>query len=265
VKTTWLWAGAGAALGTLVASLAFAPAAWLANALAAQSGERLQLTDTRGTLWRGSGVLVLGGGPDSRSAMALPGRLSWKLSWRGRGLALHAQQACCLHQPLRLSAEPGLGRMTLRLAPTQGVAASWPAAWLAGLGAPWNTLQLGGTVRLASTGLSLESAQGRVAISGGATLTLEAISSRLSTQDPLGSYQLSIDGQREAGGSAALNLATLKGPLLLSGSGVWGGASGAALRFRGEARAQAGAESALDNLLNVIGRRQGALSVLTIG
>ena len=70
---------------------------------------------------------------------------------------------------------------------------------------------------------------------------------------------------REAGGSAALNLATLQGPLLLSGQGQWGGASGAALRFRGEARAEPGAESALNNLLNVIGRRQGALSVLTIG
>ena len=116
-----------------------------------------------------------------------------------------------------------------------------------------------------SHGLTLESAQGRLAFSGRAELLLEAASSRLSTQDPLGSYKLSIDGQREAGGSAALNLATLQGPLLLSGQGQWGGASGAALRFRGEARAEPGAESALNNLLNVIGRRQGALSVLTIG
>ena len=261
----WRSATAGGVLGALVAAVCFAPAAWLASALASQSGERLQLADARGTVWRGSGVLVLSAGADSRSAIALPGRVSWTLSWRGRGLELHATQPCCLHEQFRLSAEPGLGRVTLRLAPTTGATATWPAAWLASLGAPWNTLQLGGLLRLQSHGLTLESAQGRLAFSGRAELLLEAASSRLSTQDPLGSYKLSIDGQREAGGSAALNLATLQGPLLLSGQGQWGGASGAALRFRGEARAEPGAESALNNLLNVIGRRQGALSVLTIG
>ena len=36
-------------------------------------------------------------------------------------------------------------------------------------------------------------------------------------------------------------------------------------RFRGEARADTGAEGALNNLLNVIGRRQGAISLLSIG
>ena len=265
MKAGWLWATAGAALGAIVATAVFAPAAWLASLLANTTEERLQLADARGTLWRGSAVLVLSGGRDSRSAMALPGRVSWTLSWAGRGVELHAMLACCLHEQFRVAAEPGLGRMTLRLLPSGGTTARWPAAWLAGLGAPWNTLQLGGTLRLQSPGLTLESAQGRLAFSGKAELVLEEASSRLSTLEPLGSYRLSVDGQREAGGSAALALATLKGPLLLSGQGQWGGASGATLRFRGEARAEPGTESALNNLLNVIGRRQGALSVLTIG
>lgn len=263
-----VWAVAGGVLAALVASVVYAPAAWLADALASATSERLQLADARGTVWRGSAVLVLSGGPDSRSATALPGRLSWTLAWRGREFELHATQACCLNDQFRVSAAPGLGRLALRLAPTNGAAAQWPAAWLAGLGAPWNTLQLGGLVRLQSPGLTLESAQGRLAFSGRAELLLEGVSSRLSTQDPLGSYLLSVEGQAQAGGSAALTLATLKGPLLLSGTGQWGGvngAAGAALRFRGEARAEAGAESALNNLLNVIGRRQGAVSILTIG
>ena len=37
------------------------------------------------------------------------------------------------------------------------------------------------------------------------------------------------------------------------------------LRFRGEAQAAPGSETALNNLLNIIGRRQGARSVITIG
>ena len=50
--------------------------------------------------------------------------------------------------------------------------------------------------------------------------------------------------------------------LRLSGNGQW---VGGRLRFRGEARADAGSEAMLNNLLNIIGRRQGALSVLAIG
>jgi general secretion pathway protein N len=37
------------------------------------------------------------------------------------------------------------------------------------------------------------------------------------------------------------------------------------VRFRGEARAAEGSQAALDNLLNIIGRRQGERSVISIG
>jgi len=37
------------------------------------------------------------------------------------------------------------------------------------------------------------------------------------------------------------------------------------LRFRGTAKAAPGAEDALNNLLNIIGRRNGALSAISIG
>jgi general secretion pathway protein N len=37
------------------------------------------------------------------------------------------------------------------------------------------------------------------------------------------------------------------------------------MRFRGEARAAEGQEAALANLLNIIGRRQGATSLISIG
>ena len=53
-----------------------------------------------------------------------------------------------------------------------------------------------------------------------------------------------------------------EGPLRLQGEGQW---TGARLRFRGTAQADGGQEAALANLLNIIGRRQGALSVISIG
>jgi general secretion pathway protein N len=85
------------------------------------------------------------------------------------------------------------------------------------------------------------------------------VASRLSTLPVLGSYRLDVTAG-DAG--ARLTLATLSGALRLSGDGSW---DAAGLRLRGEASAAAGAEAALDNLLNIIGRRQGARSIIAIG
>jgi hypothetical protein len=51
-------------------------------------------------------------------------------------------------------------------------------------------------------------------------------------------------------------------PLQLSGSGEW---AAGRLRFRGQASAAPGFEAVLGNLLNIIGRRQGAVSLISIG
>ena len=84
------WALAGAALGLLAAVVAFAPAAWLAAGVAGASGGQLLLADARGTVWSGHAVAVLSGGADSRDAVALPGRLSWRLGLTGDGIVLRA-------------------------------------------------------------------------------------------------------------------------------------------------------------------------------
>ena len=57
-------------------------------------------------------------------------------------------------------------------------------------------------------------------------------------------------------------LQTLQGDLQLSGSGQW---VGQRLRFSGEASAAPEREGALSNLLNIIGRRNGARSLITLG
>lgn len=261
------WSLLGILIGGLVALVLFAPAAWLAQGLGQATGGRLLIVDARGTVWRGSGVLVLTGGADSRDASALPGRLGWRLSpslGGGPGLRLEAEQACCLNGPLTLLLRPGLGRWAAELLPSPGWIGQWPSAWLGGLGTPWNTLQLGGQLRLLSPGLSAEMVQGRLRLTGGAELELQGMSSRLSTLPALGSYKLQVSADPASGtGGAQLILSTLEGALQLSGSGQWGNAG---LRLRGEARAATpGDEAALGNLLNIIGRRQGARSVISIG
>ena len=66
----------------------------------------------------------------------------------------------------------------------------------------------------------------------------------------------------QGGEVPTLALSTLDGALQLSGSGQW---VGNRLRFAGEASATPEREAALSNLLNIIGRRNGARSIITIG
>jgi general secretion pathway protein N len=254
------WALGGLVTGALAGLIAFAPAAWLASAVAAASGERMLLADARGTVWSGSAVGVLTGGPDSRDASALPGRIRWTLGVRGLALELRAQHECCLNGTVALQLRPGLGRVSVTLVPAPGWVGQWPSAWLGGLGTPWNTMQLGGTVRLSSPGLTIESVQGRWRVDGRAEVELLSVSSRLTTLERLGSYRLSLLG--DASGVSTLTLSTLDGALQLSGNGTLGPGG---TRFRGEANAGALDEPALANLLNIIGRRDGACSVISIG
>jgi general secretion pathway protein N len=257
------WAWVGAVVGASIALVAFAPAAWLASMVASATGERLLLTDARGTLWSGSALPVLTGGPGSRDASALPGRLEWNLAWRGLGAELRARQACCLRGELRALIRPGLGRLSVQVLPGESsTVGQWPAAWLVGLGTPWNTLRLGGALRLTSPGLTVERVEGRVRFTGEATLDLANASSRVATLDTLGSYRLTLRGDAASGDAASLTLITIDGALRLSGQGTW---AATGLRFRGEAQAADGNETALNNLLNIIGLRQGARSIISIG
>ena len=261
-RETLRWAVWGALAGGVAALVAFAPAAWLAAAVADASGGRLLLADARGTVWAGSAVPMLTGGPDSRDASALPGRLQWSMRWRGRGVDVALRHACCLSEGVALRWEPGFARQRLSLRPAaDGTIGQWPAAWLGGLGTPWNTLQLGGRLRLSSPGLDVAWVQGRPRVAGSALLELVGVSSRLSTLDPLGSYRVSLRGDA-AGEAVDVTLGTAEGALQLSGQGQL---TQGRLRFRGQAQAAAGSEAALANLLGLLGRREGTVTVITIG
>jgi len=107
-------------------------------------------------------------------------------------------------------------------------------------------------------GLAITWNEGRMVVAGQAELTAIAMSSRLSTLKPMGSYRITLKG----GDSTALEVTTLEGSLQLSGSGQW---VGTRLRFQGTASAAPEHEAALANLLNIIGRREGTRSIITLG
>lgn len=168
------------------------------------------------------------------------------------GVVWHAD--CCTPQPMRAELHPRWPGVELRL---DDASAQWPAAWLQGLGAPWNTVAPEGRLHWQSKGLRLQWRDKALHLQGGATLQALDVSTRLSTLRPLGSYQIEVLG----GDTIRLVLTTLEGALQLEGQGQWQ----PQFQFRGQASTDPDHEATLSNLLHVLGQRRGAISVLEMG
>lgn len=182
--------------------------------------------------------------------------MHWRLRPGWGALALRLNADCCTPAgPLDLRLSPRWGGARLAVADAHSV---WPAALLAGLGTPFNTLQPQGELNLSTQALALQWQAGRASVQGQADVTLRQLSSRVATLRPLGSYRVQLRG----GDTPTLALSTLEGPLRLSGEGQW---VGQRLRFQGEASAEPGLEGALANLLNLLGRRQGERALMSFG
>jgi general secretion pathway protein N len=244
-----------AVFGT-VATLA--PAQWLAAGVRSATHGRVDLAETKGTLWNGEATLVLTSGTDAGATRAsLPERLSWRLSpWQllTGTLDLRLEHPSALSQPLTIRAWPNgtatVGGTTLRL----------PASLLIGLGAPWNTVRPGGVVSL--TWDRLQIGPGRW--QGNFSADWQYASSALTPVSPMGHYRLQTNGVFPG---TQLQLLTLSGPLELSGSGTI--AEGGRLRFQGVARAvpnaDPGVKTQLTGLISLLGRRDGESAILNFG
>jgi len=258
-QTPWAWAVLGAALGALVCVLLFAPARWLGGWLQQASSGQLVLQEARGTLWSGSARVMLTGGTSSQDSATLPGRLQWQwrpvLSGGPVGLALQIGADCCVTPAWTWRVSPQWGGARVAVSDSSS---QWPARLLAGLGTPWNTIAAQGQLALSTQALVLSWTGGRLQVAGSAQLDALDLSSRLSTLRPMGSYRFALNG----GAAPTLQLSTLRGALQLSGQGQWVGNK---LRFVGEASSAPESLSALSNLLNIIGRRDGARSIIKVG
>jgi general secretion pathway protein N len=241
-----------------------APAQWLAHGVAQLSHQRVLLTQAQGTVWQGSAQWVLSTGPrngvpDATTDMALPTPVHWQIQPQfhrttGVALGLRLSTDCCTLEPLTLSFLPLWGGLRVTIDDHQS---QWPAHWLVGLGAPWNTIQPEGQMQLRTQGLSWQVQAGHAQLQGLAELQLQQLSTRLSTLRPLGSYRLQLRG----GDTMAITLDTLEGSLQLQGNGQW---LNQRLRFQGEASAAPEFEAALSNLLNILGQRRGAKSIMEL-
>ncbi len=225
--------------------LAFLPAAWLGPIVESRTGSRLTLGDAQGTLWRGSAFI--GGAPGAGGAVTplLPGRFAWRLSplvLLGQ-VDLQLENAEALSQPVTVSGSWNQWQVS-------PASLLLPAEGLSGLGAPLNTLAPSGNMRLSWTTLGLQRAGNGVAVEGRTVLTLSDMGSRLAPIKPLGTYEMAMDWH---GQSAQLHLNTVRGALLLSGTGTL---ENGRLRFSGDAQAADGYEDTLGNLLNLLGQRR---------
>mgnify|MGYP006198406695 FL=1 len=118
-----------------------------------------------------------------------------------------------------------------------------------------------GQLSLQTDGLTLRWDSGRGSMQGVLAVEAQDMASRLSTLRPLGSYRMDVRAEADSN-TTTLALQTLNGRLQLQGQGQW---VGGRLRFQGVAEADPDSEAALNNLLNIIGRRQGPRSLLNIG
>ena len=248
----------GGALAALLTIVALAPAQWADDEVRRISDGHIRLAETAGTIWNGSATLVFASGqPDRDAGASLPEPLSWRLDplpllFGTAELTLRHPSA--LAAPWHVSAYLGgrlhLGAATLRL----------PAAMLAGLGAPWNTVRPGGIISLRTDGIEFAPGQCR----GSVTAEWEDASSALTPVAPIGHYLLQTSDRYPG---MQVRLQTVAGPLELEGSGTIG--AGGHLQFEGIARAQATADPAtktqLTGLISLLGRRDGDAAILRFG
>jgi general secretion pathway protein N len=258
--TRWAWTGAG--LGLALALFTQAPAHWLTHAIEQATGERVLLPDAQGTVWNGSARWVLNEGPlNMARTTALPTRVTWQLGPRidfdhlRLTLSATVASACCTPQPVRVDISPMWRGVRVQVSDHTS---HWPANWLEGLGTPWNTVQPEGQMQLQTTQLQWSQQGNTEQLQGQVELQMQQFGTRLSTLRPLGTYRVHLQG----GETMAITLSTLEGSLQLSGNGQL---LHGRVHLSGEATAAPDAEAALSNLLNILGQRQGAKSILKMG
>ncbi|QGZ62785.1 type II secretion system protein N [Paraburkholderia acidisoli] len=223
-----------------VVLLARLPAAWIAPQFARVTQGHVNLVDAEGSLWHGSATLMLAAGRDASGATLLPGRIVWRTAFwplfTGR-VRMTMLQTEAMPDAITLDATPRGANVS-----AGGIAV--PASLLAGLGAPFNTLNFDGNVRLSWSDWRVfgNDAFGRL------TVSLADMSSRVSLVKPLGTYQVVLQAQ---GAASTLDLSTQKGPLMLEGHGTF---SQTMASFAGTASAAPDQRDNLAGLLNLLGR-----------
>jgi general secretion pathway protein N len=271
VRTKAWWGAALAVSLTVLATasvvLARANATWLDWGFGYLSQGRVALAEAQGTLWQGSGRLVLvdiaaqrDANQQSRGAqiqrtslhgVAVPGRVNWRLNpWPlclGRiDLQLRLDG---MSQDIKVHGSPQ------ELSVSQG-SLTLPSVDLSRLGSPWSTLRPAGALSMTWEALKFRE-QG---FDGKVQLELREASAAISPVNPVGSYRVDLSGQ---GADTGVVLSTLQGPLRLTGNGRFNARTG--LSLNAEAIADEAERVRMQSMLGLIGRREGDKIIIKIG
>lgn len=220
--------------------LAGLPAAIVAPRLEAATGGRVVLERASGSVWNGTAAM--------RLALPWAGIVLEEVQWRflptrlatGRLAAHVTARAGRLVATAEVSRSPGAWQASgLR---ARGDASA--LALLVPLAAAW---QPQGPLEIDAPHLAIEGG----VLSGRASARWNDAALSLSTVRPLGDWRARLEAE---GAPAKITLATVKGPLRLSGAGTFTPAG--RLAFAGEARAEAGREADLAPLLQLLGPRR---------
>ena len=189
----------------LAALVATAPAPWVARAVERASAQKLQLRAPAGNLWAGSGHLyaVQRAGPSVDL-----GELRWKTAWRALLTG-------------RFAADVSLGETArtahIELSPTgamiRGLDVALPATALASFVPGLESLGPGGTLRIRSESQRIDAGS----VLGQAEIEWRRARLARAPGLDLGSHVARLRG---SGDKVDIELATLDGPLRLSGSGT---------------------------------------------
>ncbi len=230
-----------AALG-LLAYLAFlaatVPASFVAQRMADPG--RIDIRDARGTLWHGAARLRVATPAGALAIESL--RWRWLPARLVAGRLAFAVDASAAGVQATGEVERGFSALGLR-----DVRASGDASAFAALVPLAAALRPEGPVVLSAPALAWNGE----ALHGTATLEWRGAGVALSTVRPLGTYRVEA---RAEGPAVELVATTIEGPLRVSGHGR--ALPSGALRFSGEARADAQAAATLAPLLDLLGPRR---------
>jgi general secretion pathway protein N len=215
----------------LISLLALAPSSLMGYVLERASSGQLILARTHGSLWQGSGILLLKNNAGIRSL----GAYHWHLQpWKA---AMQLQAGA--YEPMSLRVRPFLARVEvdhLRL--------DLPAALLEVAAPQLHPYRLQGALQAHAEHLELD-ARGML---GQITVDWLHAASGLSPIAPLGDYRIILKGD---GQKLEASLSTQSGKLQLQANGHLDPVQG--VQIHGTAQASAGAKDELNELLHYIG------------
>ena len=238
-------------VGVVVLMTLCFPLRWVSSTLAQETNCKMVLSEPSGTIWEGKASLGFSDfkAGDSKTCNT-PYAVIERFSWKSHCSLLNLQcswliQQANLAQPLVLAINP-------KGVTIQSNRAELPGIVLEGAGSPWSSLHPRGKLKIQWNELTWDSFP-----KGSFEIQFLEMASRISPIQPLGSYALKIQIDREL----RFELFTLQGPLLLNGKGFL---QSGKLSFQGEAAASPESLDSLIGLLTIIGLRDGAVYRLNL-